>query len=584
MNKVTRFIVLCLVLLLTMSLGLGVVTAQDESVLVIGFEQEPPNLWPLNNLVFGGLPESFYARDLWDWDENREIFPILAAEVPSIEAGSVVTTEEGDTAVTVTLREGLQWSDGTPITSADCEVWHTIRSDTTTSDQVGRGTYPDSVKSFEIVDDLTFTITYNGAFPDFLAANEKPECRYPAHVFGPMIADGGKLEESTYFTTGATVAYGPYALTEWNIGQNMVLTRNEFWQGEEPAWDRVIIQFITDDTQMRNSLEVGDIDMAFNWSDDLNSVYAAIDGVETFAAPGVFADALWIRSGEIGNSPDRGGEALMNSDVRQAIAHAIPRRLFAELLVGPGIEVPTSWYPPALWPEDLGFLEYDIAGARALLDGAGWMDDDGDEPAADAISPEEGCAETTPRVNAEGIALDNLRFVTTENTLRNNYQLVIQTALNCVGISTDIAIIPATTLFAAFPDRGTLTNSEFELAIFANSANALAPTGDASSYQCSGIPSADNPDGFNGWQFCNERYDEVDNLINSTLPGPERDALIAEAVTLKWEGHFWHGLRLRATWFAVDSTTIDTASVQANVGTLASNWFNQVEFWEPAGM
>lgn len=553
--------------------SLGIATAQEESVLVVAFEQEAPNLWPLNTLVYGGLPESFYGRDLWEWDTNREIFPVMASEIPQAE-----TTEEGDTRVVVNLRDGLVWSDGTAITSADCEVWHTIRMDPSTSANVSRATYPDVVKSFEVIDDLTFAITYNGIFPDYLAASEQPECKYPGHVFGAAIADGGTLEDDAYFTGGATfdvagadfqsvaVGFGPYILTEWSIGERMEFRVNPNWPDQAPAFDRVVVVFITDDTQTRNALEAGEVDITFGWSDDLNADYAAIEGVEVFAAQGVFTDALWIRSGENGVTEGTASEAMLDPLVRQAIAHAIDRITLAEQLVGPGVAVPTSWYPNTLWPDDLPFLEYNPEGATALLAEAGWTD-----------TNEDGT------VDKDGVELAGLRFVTTENTLRNNYQLVIQEYLAEVGIGVDIQIIPATTLFASYGDRGTLTNYEWDLAIFANSADPLTPLGDASSYQCSGIPSDENPDGFNPWQFCHERYDEVDNLIAQTLPGPERDALIAEAVTLKFEGYFWHGLRLRATWYAVSSDVLSTESVSNNIGTLAADWFNQVEYWEPAG-
>ena len=121
-----------------------------------------------------------------------------------------------------------------------------------------------------------------------------------------------------------------------------------------------------------------------------------------------------------------------------------------------------------------------------------------------------------------------------------------------------------------------------ELSIFANSADALTPNGDPSSYHCASIPTAEAPDGFNPWQFCNERYDEVDDLIGQTMPGPERDALVEEAVRLKFEGYFWHGLRLRATWFALNGNAWDVGSFQ-NTGNLEDNYFNACEEWRPAG-
>ncbi|NJL56801.1 hypothetical protein HC928_17860 [bacterium] len=47
-------------------------------------------------------------------------------------------------------------------------------------------------------------------------------------------------------------------------------------------------------------------------------------------------------------------------------------------------------------------------------------------------------------------------------------------------------------------------------------------------------------------------------------------------------GGHWHGLYLRATWYAFDTTVVDTSTV-TDLGTLSSNYFNKIEFWQPAG-
>ncbi len=580
MNKAVRFVVLSSLLAITTVLfGAFGARAQDDSTLVIGFEQEPPNLRPLNNLTFGGLLENFYARDLWEYNIERQAVPIMVTELPSEDNGRVVATDDGNTAVTITLREGMVWSDGTPITAADCEVWHTIRTTPATSANVNRAGYPNVALSFEIdeADPLTFTITYAGVFPDYLAADEKPECRYAAHVFGPIIEDGGALEDSNYFVGGAnfggflTVGYGPYAMESWDIGSNAVFVRNPFWDGPEPAFDRVVVPFIGDSTQMRNALTQGEIDLSFNFSENLIEAYSEIPAVETFGIDSVYADALWVRSGEIGNSPEHGGDALQDVRVRQALAYAVDRIALAEELVGPGTVVPLSWYPAGFQPDDLPYLEYDPDLARALLDEAGWVETG--EPLVDGGDGVRG---------KDGILLNNLRFVTTPNELRNNYQIFIQDYLAEIGIGVDVQIIPATNLFASFSDNGTLTTYAWDLAIFANSAKALTPLGDAASYRCSGIPSASNPDGFNPWQFCNPRYDEIDELLAVTPPGDERTELSQEAIRLHVAGEFWHGLRLRATWYAVNSDVVNPDSVAGFVGNLDSNWFNQIEYWEAA--
>lgn len=549
-----------------LTLLLAVSHAQEDDILVFGWEQEAQNLYPLNGLTYAGLLENFYARDLWDWDSSRTPYPIMVTELPTTENGMVAITDDGDTEVTIQLREGMLWSDGEAITAEDCQLWHEIRMDPSTSPNVSRATYPDIVSSFEILDELSFKITYSGAFPDYLGAAERPQCRYPEHIWGPILDEYGTLDDSPYFTAQEPiVGYGPYRMVSWDIGVGWSFEVNEYWDGTVPAYERIEIRVITDDAQMRNSLATGAIDVAFGWSDDLQSVYAEIENIVTFSTPGVNSDALWMRTGEIGNDPEHGGDALNDERVRRAIVHAIDRVTLAEQLVAPGIEVPRSWYAPQWIPDDLPLLEYDPELAASLLDEAGWL-----------LNEETGIREK------DGITLDNLRLVTTENTLRNNYQLVIQEYLAEVGIGVDLQIVPAGTMFAGYTDRGTLTTYEWEMTIFFAESPSLSPGINPSSYTCGNEPSADNPTGFNVWQFCNPRWEEVNSLIQETFPGPERDALIAEAVTLRHEGYFWHGLRVRATWYAINTANVNVDGIQEGLGTQAFNWFHNIEYWQPA--
>jgi peptide/nickel transport system substrate-binding protein len=577
MKRLFRLVGVILVIIMVLSLiPSGVGAQDDEVVMVVGIEQEPELIRPLNNLSFGGYIESFYSRDLWEFDNARNPVPVMAAALPSEEDGTAGIDEDGNTWVEVTIRDGLFWSDGTPITAESCVPYHNVLMNRDLSANITRGKYPDVVKSLEVVDELTLRLTYNGIFPDYIgatASNAIATCRYPGHILQPMIDADGTIDDSSYWdaTDAPIVSFGPYKLVGRERAQSWTLVRNEYWPKEfvQPQIDRIILLLIEDDSQMRSAMRVGDIDLSFNWSDDQQDDYSSMDGVEIWPNPGVYSDALWIRMGPKVDEPTPARLALQDLRVRQAIVHALDRPFMAEALIGPGIEVPKSWYPKKLWPDDLEFLEYDVDLARQLLDEAGWVDHDGDEGSTDV---------PTPRQNADGAELKGLRITTTENELRNNYQLLIQEYLAKVGIGVDIVIVPATTHFATFTEDGTLTAFHFDLSIFANSADPLTPAGDPDSYSCRGIPSAENPDGFNGWQFCNERYDEVDALISTTPPGPERDALVDEAVRLFTDAAFWNGLRLRATWFALRADVWDASTFQ-NLGTLAVNYFNNAEAW-----
>ena len=562
-------------LIIVLTLSLTVVGAQDEVVFVIGMEQEHARLNNLNNMSWMGYLEGLYSRDLWIWDINRDVIPVMVEEMPSVENGMIGFTDEGNTWIQVTLREGLMWSDGMPITTEDCLAEHTLRFNRDSSPNwTNRGMYPDTVESFEIIDDLTFRITYNVPFPDVLTATERPKCQYAAHVINPPLEAGGVVDDSTYWDgMEGSIAFGPYKLVNREVGASWTLVKNEYWPDYfvQPEIDRIILVLIEDDAQMRNSMRVGDLDLTFNWDPDVLEEYAAMEGVETWSTPGVYSDALWIRMGETVDEPTPARQSVTDLRVRQAIVHALDREFMVDQLVGPGIGVPKSWYPAQMWPDDLGYLEYDVELARELLTEAGWVDHDGDE----------GTAETpTPRQNADGVELTGLRLTTTVNELRNNYQLVIQDYLARVGIGVELVQVTSNH-FGTFSEDGTLCAYHFEMSIFANSADPLSPATDVNSYTCAGVPSAENPDGFNPWQFCNAEYDATDVLIAQTFPGPERDELIDITVTLFYEGTFWNGLRNRPTFYAVRADRWDAATFY-DMGTLSVNYFEFSEYWRSA--
>lgn len=562
MKRTIRFTIAGLVLVLALGLGISA-TAQEGDTLVFGWEQEPPVLNPLVSMTFASLLDNFYSRGVWDWDTERNIFPVMVSEIPSPENGGVVTLENGNTQVTYHLREGIVWSDGTPITSADCEFGHRLQMDPTTI-SMQRASYPEVVESFEIVDDQTFVMTYNVPFPDYLT-NAVASCGFPKHILEPVLDADGTLDNAAYFTpegvnSGITIGYGPYVFVDWVVGDSIRFTANPNWDGATPGFENIVIRFIPEAAQMQNALEVGDIDVAFNFTNDLVAGYQAIEGVEVFSTPGVYGDAIWMNYGNGGHP------ALTDKNVRIAIIAAIDRRTLAEQLVGPGTEVPVSWQSPLYWPDDLGIIEYDVDEANRLLDESGWVDSDGN-----GIRDRDG----------EELVLRF--FTTTGNQVRGNYLVAAQEALRNVGIATQLIPVPAGILFGAYTDRGILNTGDFDMAIFALSTDPLSPASDAPSwFGCDGVPGPDNLSGNNGWGSCSPEFDALDAEVVVTVDPVKRLELAQEAIREFVDERFWHGLYLRPTWYAVSSDVVDVASAQ-NLGTLSSNYFNTIELWQPAG-
>ena len=93
-------------------------TARGEGrQLTVIFWQAPSNQMPY---LSGGGKEldtsAIVLEPLARYNPQGQIYPVLAQEVPTLENGGF---SEDLMSITWTLKEGLLWSDGTPVTSAD---------------------------------------------------------------------------------------------------------------------------------------------------------------------------------------------------------------------------------------------------------------------------------------------------------------------------------------------------------------------------------------------------------------------------------------------------------------------------------
>jgi len=561
-----RMLSIGLVMVVMLSLLVGAAQAQDETVLVLGWEQEPDQLGDGSTSTFSQLLGDFFSRKAYGWDSSYKPHSDMMAEIPSVENGMVTTNADGKTVVTHKLKEGLKWSDGQPITADDCLLGHKLFTDTSTG-SIFRSDYPVVVESLEKVDDLTIVQTFNKAYPDFLGSDNitvMPQCRYPAHVLEPLMeANGGTIDGLPFFTTGeGYVGFGPYMLESWTKGDNITFVANPNWVGQAPAFPKVIAKFILESAQMQNALETGEIDVAFNWQDDMREGYQSMEGVETFATAGVYADALWFNIDENGNNHP----ALRDVLVRKAIIQAIDRANITTAIAGEGVPVPGAFDSPVWWPDGLEVLGYDVAAANALLDESGWVDSNGDGTR-----------------DKDGLELI-LKFFTTPRQSRIDYQLAIQAALQEVGIATQVFQVPGpSVLFANLTNRGIMSSSDYDLAIYASSNDPISPNVDPNSFGCQGLPSPENPSGSNFSHYCDPAFDELTPLIAAETDPAKRLELKHQSVQLMNDAQFWAGLYARVTWYAIRTDRVNTEGIKEGLGTLASDWFQNIEFWQPAG-
>lgn len=173
---------------------------------------------------------------------------------------------------TFTLRDGLLWHDGTPVTVEDCiaSLHRWGRND-------GNGRLMmEHVGAIEQVSDNSFTITLAKPFGHVLALLGKPS-PIPPFMMPKRLADTPEGEQITEM-----IGSGPFKFVaeEYRPGDQTVYVRNEAYvpRAEPASWtaggkvvnvDRVVLKSMPDMQTSLNALQSGDVDLVEQVTIDL---------------------------------------------------------------------------------------------------------------------------------------------------------------------------------------------------------------------------------------------------------------------------------------------------------------------------
>ena len=192
-------------------------------------------------------------------DDKGVLVPVLAEAIPTAENGGI---SEDLTTVTWKLREGLVWSDGTPVTADD--VIFTWQYCTHPEGGCSQAPNFDDVANVEAVDPRTVKVTFGVAKP------------YPYSPFvglqAPIIqkaqfADclGARAPECTEANFGP-IGTGPFVVTDFKANDVIAYAANPNYRDpEKPAFATVVLKGGGDAASAaRAVLETGEFDYAWN--------------------------------------------------------------------------------------------------------------------------------------------------------------------------------------------------------------------------------------------------------------------------------------------------------------------------------
>lgn len=208
-----------------------------------------------------------------------------------------------------TLRPGLAFSNGDPLTSRD--VKFSLDRMKKINWAAGPSSLVAGVKSVETPDDSTVVFHLKA-----------PDATFPAKLATPAAAilDHAVYSADKPYKGFALVGSGPYTLDSWSEGKQAVFTRNKHYKGAiELNNDGITLKLFADSHTMENALHKGDIDVLARTlnPDQIGKLTNGMDSdVRVTESPGGEARYLFLNTA---------ADDLKSVAVRRALAQLVDR-------------------------------------------------------------------------------------------------------------------------------------------------------------------------------------------------------------------------------------------------------------------
>ena len=459
----------------------------------------------LNPFLSGGTKDvesaSLIVEPLARYDQNGEMVPFLAVEIPTVENGGVSADL---TSITWKIAPGIKWSDGTAFTAADVK----FTADYCMHPEGGCAqlTKFDGVSSVEALDDMTVKVTFENPMPfpyGPFVGGESPIIQ-KAQFENCM---GAKAPECTAENFGP-IGTGPFVVTDFRPNDVIQMVANDNYRDPaKPAFASLTFKGGGDATAAgRAVMETGEFDYAWNLQLAPDVIARMEQGGKGTPVAGFGPLVERIMLNQTNPSPDLDANTrstaaaphpfLKDPAVYKAMSLAIDRPLLVEIGYGKAGKVTCNWIPaPAAFnSESLSCDTQDIAGANAMLDAAGYKDTNGD-----------GVRETP-----DGMPL-KLLYQTSTNAVRQDFQALIKQWWSEIGIDAELRNLSASVFFGGDPGSpDTYQKFYADVEMYANTFNGTDPQAYLGNMVCDKAPRPDTQwQGENISRWCDPAYDEL---------------------------------------------------------------------------
>lgn len=287
-------------------------------------------------------------------------------------------SEDGLT-ITFTLKRGINFSDGEPLTAKDVAFTFDFIMNEAIAAPRARA-YLSRIESVKALDEYTVEFVFSEPYFNSLQLAGSLEVM-PEHFYSRYLEDPQTFNESR----GILMGSGPYRLADpenWtpDLGAVELLRNPRYWGPVDPSFDRIMWRIIENDSARLTTFRNGDLDVynalprEFEKLREDKNITDRSQHFEYMSPTAGYSFIAWNQS--------RGGKDTRFADKRVREAMSLLTdvdRVLDEIFLGYGKPAASPFtdsseqHDPAILP-----IPHDIAKAKALLEDAGFMDRNGD--------------------------------------------------------------------------------------------------------------------------------------------------------------------------------------------------------------
>ena len=266
--------------------------------------------------------------------------------IPAVAENYAVS--EGGLVYTFTLREGVTFHNGEPVTAEDV-IYSLTRCADNSGDSALTSAFS-AIRDLKAVDEKTVTFRL-----------EQPDMELIYFLTAAIIPQSSEGE------AGFIPGTGPFKLVSRSPQENIVMERFDGYWGTPAKVSKVTYQIYEDSTALMMALKGGSVDLCAHLT---SAQTAQLDDSFTVAEGTMnLVQAVYLNNAQ---------KPFDNQKVRQAMSYAINRQEIMDIVAdGHGAAVGSSIYPKLtkyFLPELVDYYSYDPAKGKALLAEAGYPD------------------------------------------------------------------------------------------------------------------------------------------------------------------------------------------------------------------